>query len=90
MSPPMNLRSVHFIGPMLAVALCACARNDPAPAPIGADRDAQGCIGSAGYAWCEQAQRCERPWELARQQGFANSREAFDGYCRNPPATLSE
>ncbi len=32
---------------------------------VGADRDAHGCIGSAGYSWCEQIGSCERPWELA-------------------------
>ncbi|MFH0890873.1 MAG: hypothetical protein V1856_02485 [Candidatus Liptonbacteria bacterium] len=42
----------------------------PAPQPVqpearivGNDRDAHGCIGSAGYSWCEIKQRCLRPWE---------------------------
>lgn len=35
----------------------------------GADRDTHGCIGSAGYAWCEKTGRCERPWKLASKQG---------------------
>lgn len=30
---------------------------------VGGDRDVHGCIGSAGYAWCEARQACERPWE---------------------------
>ena len=39
---------------------------------VGADRDAQGCIGSAGYQWCEKLQQCARPWELlAAQAGSA-------------------
>lgn len=29
----------------------------------GSDRDVHGCIGSAGYAWCDARQECERPWE---------------------------
>jgi len=33
------------------------------PALDGADRDANGCIGSAGYTWCDAAQKCIRPWE---------------------------
>lgn len=27
------------------------------------DRDAHGCIGSAGYQWCEVMQKCIRQWE---------------------------
>jgi hypothetical protein len=30
---------------------------------VGNDRDAHGCIGSAGYSWSEQEQKCVRPWE---------------------------
>ncbi len=75
-----------------SLLLCACAaapkppsadaaRAEPRP---GSDRDAHGCIGSAGYVWCEGSGRCERPWELARQQGLDGSRAAFDAFCRNP------
>jgi len=51
---------------------------------LGSDRDAQGCIGSAGFAWCERTTQCERPWELAEKHGFENSRETFDKFCKNP------
>jgi len=30
---------------------------------VGGDRDSHGCIGSAGYTWCEAKQKCLRPWE---------------------------
>ena len=33
---------------------------------VGADRDAHGCIGSAGYSWSESANKCVRPWEQAQ------------------------
>lgn len=34
------------------------------PTPIvGNDRDAHGCIPSAGYSWCEVKQKCLRPFE---------------------------
>lgn len=60
----------------------------PASAPVvGGDRDAHGCIPSAGYRWCERSARCERPWELAKAQGFENTAEAFEQYCRAAPAT---
>ncbi|MDD5040453.1 MAG: hypothetical protein PHY34_04880 [Patescibacteria group bacterium] len=30
---------------------------------LGGDRDEHGCIGSAGYSWCEAKQKCLRTWE---------------------------
>lgn len=33
------------------------------PPMVGNDRDEHGCIGSAGYSWCEASQKCLRPWE---------------------------
>ena len=30
---------------------------------VGGDRDSHGCIGSAGYSWCEAKQKCLRQWE---------------------------
>ena len=65
----------------LALALAACAPASPSTM-AGADRDAHGCIPSAGYAWCARLQRCERPWELAEERGFAASAEAFAKFCR--------
>ncbi len=38
----------------------------PTPTPtqvVGGDRDAHGCIGSAGYTWCEPKNKCLRVWE---------------------------
>jgi len=51
---------------------------------VGSDRDAHACISSAGYLWCADTQQCERPWELAKIQKFANTQAAFDKYCDNP------
>jgi hypothetical protein len=30
---------------------------------VGNDTDEHGCIGSAGYSWCEAKQKCLRTWE---------------------------
>jgi hypothetical protein len=30
---------------------------------VGGDRDEHGCIGSAGYSWCEAKEKCLRIWE---------------------------
>ena len=37
--------------------------NSPEAPLVGNDRDEHGCIGSAGYAWCEAKGECLRPWE---------------------------
>lgn len=76
---------------MLIGLLTACSSPAPAPMPApaavpGADRDAHGCIGSAGYRWCARRQQCERPWELAKTQQFENTAAAFDAYCAAAPA----
>jgi hypothetical protein len=65
--------------------LAGCASNNAEnfsePSVVGSDRDEFGCIGSAGYSWCELTNQCERPWELAAQQGFENTQESFQEYC---------
>ncbi len=33
------------------------------PILVGNDSDSHGCIGSAGYAWCEAKGKCLRSWE---------------------------
>lgn len=30
---------------------------------IGGQKDEHGCLGSAGYSWCEASQKCVRIWE---------------------------
>jgi len=73
----------------LAASLIACLGGcdtqapPPTPAP-GSDRDAHGCIASAGYSWCADTNQCERPWELAQKHGFEQTKGAFDAFCKNP------
>nr|WP_322102610.1 hypothetical protein [Paraburkholderia sp. J41] len=71
------------VATIATVTLGACAnRAQEAPAnAVGADADAHGCRASAGYAWCEHTQRCERPWELAQQKQFAPDAAQFAHYC---------
>lgn len=88
------MRSIRSLA-VLALLPAACSNPPPSapqatvvgevPASMpGADRDAHDCIGSAGYRWCAASGRCERPWELAKAQGFANTAAAFDAYCGKP------
>lgn len=40
------------------------SQNSTTTTPIvGGDRDAYGCIGSAGYTWCAVKNKCLRVWE---------------------------
>ena len=46
------------------IAYMVFGSGTAAPTPVvGGDRDAHGCIGSAGYSWCDARQECIRPWE---------------------------
>lgn len=56
----MSLRR-WLIVPCLVPLLCGCVV--PGQRPVGGDRDAHGCIPSAGYTWCEAKQKCIRVWE---------------------------
>jgi hypothetical protein len=40
-----------------------CPEKNSAEPILGGDRDEHGCIGSAGYSWCEVKQKCLRVWE---------------------------
>jgi len=51
------------------------------PPSTGSDRDAHGCIPSAGYSWCAKENACEQPWELAVKKSFENTKEAYEAYC---------
>lgn len=73
--------------PLCLLVLAACTRPPlPAPPITGGDRDAHGCIGSAGYSWCARSAQCERPWERAEAQQFELSQSAFDRSCDNATA----
>jgi len=67
----------------LVAALFANGCSDESNAKTGADKDAHGCIASAGYKWCAKTSQCERPWELAQKEKFEKSEEAFNGFCGN-------
>lgn len=51
---------------------------------VGDDRDRHGCIGSAGYQWCEKQGDCVRPWEVieaSTSNTAAELAEAFKSQC---------
>jgi len=73
----------------VAMCLVACEADKQIEVNVadklGSDRDKHGCIGSAGYLWCEHTSQCERPWELAEREGIEKSQEQFDSYCSRSP-----
>jgi len=59
-----NLKIILVIAAVIvvsvAVYLYILSNNRPMP---GSDEDEHGCIGSAGYSWCQAKQKCLRSWE---------------------------
>ena len=84
----MQLRWVSSM--VMLLALGACSHTEVVPNPVspetkpaivGADKDAHGCLPSAGYTWCAKMNQCVRPWELAEAKGFKVSAAEFDKFC---------
>lgn len=78
------MKALKILALPMLLAACSAPATTPSPQPQarpGSDRDAHGCIGSAGYQWCPRSQRCERPWELAKAKGLPNTAEAVAQYC---------
>ena len=50
--------------PSAAMPTTPCGNESEQPL-VGSDRDAHGCIGSAGYSWCDLKQKCLLTWEEA-------------------------
>ncbi len=74
------MKKIIVVGMFLVLLLSAgyfLVKNNPKPTNrnrasvptstpiVGADRDVHGCIGSAGYTWCEPKSKCLRVWEEA-------------------------
>lgn len=49
----------------------------PTEPVVGGDRDAHGCIGSAGYSWCEPKSKCLRIWEEKCYESLKKEIEAI-------------
>ena len=43
---------------------------------VGGDRDEHGCIGSAGYVWCEVQKDCIRLWTISQRNKLIYSQKA--------------
>ena len=75
----MHPRIVSVV--IVALAGCAAPSQPASHRSVGADRDAHGCIPSAGYQWCARENACVRPWELAKEKALDRGAPAFEAYC---------
>ena len=48
---------------LLAECPAACLVCEVAEETVGGDVDANGCVGSAGYTWCEELGECVQEWQ---------------------------
>ncbi len=67
--------SVGREGPKCEFAEC--------PKLIGGDKDAHGCLPSAGYSWCEVKQKCLRTWEEKCEAVSANPTAGWKTYINS-------
>ncbi len=61
------MKKLVLLAAMLVVSglfIAGCQRQQL----VGNDSDIHGCIGSAGYSWCEAKQKCLRIWEEPCEQ----------------------
>ncbi|MCP4001977.1 MAG: serine protease [Gammaproteobacteria bacterium] len=79
------MKKILLLQTFFLISLAGCisngTENTNKQGSVGSDRDEFGCIGSAGYSWCKHTNKCERPWELAEQEGFENTHENFQAHC---------
>lgn len=56
--------AIVLIAVLVVVGILFWVGKNSVQAPIvGGDKDIHGCVGSAGYSWCELKQKCLRVWE---------------------------
>lgn len=73
--------SALFIIGLLSIGYFRTEAKTNSSVMTGGDRDAHGCIGSAGYIWCEYKSSCARPWELSASQKISLDEQAIHAYC---------
>jgi hypothetical protein len=60
---PTNQCEKSFQIPPSIPAKDSTVNQNPQDQKVGGDQDEHGCIGSAGYAWCPEKNKCLRIWE---------------------------
>ena len=62
-----------FLFLVFSLLLVTACQKEPL---VGGDEDEHGCIGSAGYTWCESSQKCFRVWEESCNNSIVDINEA--------------
>jgi len=62
--------------------------SEPQQNLVGGDKDKHGCIGSAGYSWCEVKNKCLRVWEEPCQNDQTTETPTIESNVTNQPAYL--
>jgi hypothetical protein len=57
---------------------------------VGNDKDEHGCIGSAGYTWCEDKQKCLKSWEEECDSLIMKIKEPDYEQCKRYRTILSK
>ena len=53
------MKMVKVVGFMMSVFMSVTNTNAQ---PLGSQNDEHGCVRDGGYKWCENLNRCVRPW----------------------------
>jgi hypothetical protein len=69
---------------------CEFAECPKADNLVGGDKDEHGCIGSAGYVWCEDKQKCLKSWEEKCDSLIMKIKEPDYQQCKKYSTILSE
>lgn len=69
------INKVRFTVIVCFMVLFGCNRTTHLGRAVGSDKDANGCIGSAGYQWSKLKNDCIRTFELPIQ--LANNEQTF-------------
>ena len=90
-------KAILLIMVLSLVGISGCM-DDRSENPIGGETDEHGCLGAAGYKWCESLQKCLRTWEEPCPGMVSNFRECASlGYlvmesyprqCRTPEGEI--
>jgi len=70
----ITMKMIAIIGLFAVLLLSGCSKQ-----LVGNDKDIHGCIGSAGYSWCEEKQKCLRVWEENCSTGTVDTCQDANG-----------
>ncbi len=61
------------------------AMAEDGEAAVDGEKEDHGCIGTAGFMWCERDGECVKPDDLAEKHGLEKTADAVKAYCESKP-----